>query len=363
MQITAAIARAAGQPLTLETCELAEPAAGEVRVKVEACGICHTDIVALNQHWPVPLPAILGHEGVGRIEALGPDAGDFKVGDRVVMSFGSCGQCPKCTSAAPGYCENALQFQVMGRRLDGSSPLSQDGEQLTGHFFAQSSFASHAVASTQNMVKLDDDLPAELMAPLACGVQTGMAAVMVALEARESRSLAVIGCGAVGLSVIMAAKIVGCEPIIAVDLKPERLLLACEFGATHCLNGAAPDLKKQLRKLGGLDYAVDTSGVAEVMTTAFDVLRANGTLLCLGVSPAGSKLSLDLGSLLMSGKRVRGSIEGDAEPTSFIPQMIDYYRRGLLPLEKLVTSYPLSDINTAIDDAVSGVAIKPVLIM
>lgn len=247
--------------------------------------------------------------------------------------------------------------------MDGSSPLSQQGEKITGHFFAQSSFASHAVASTRNMVKLDDDLPAELMAPLACGVQTGMAAVLVALAARAGTTIAVIGCGTVGLSAIMAAKITACATIVAIDVKLERLETARELGASHCLDGADATLKRQLRKFGGMDYVIDTTGIPEVILTGFDALRARGTLLCLGVSFAGSKLPLDLASLLMGGKRVRGSIVGDAVPTEFIPQMIEYYRRGLMPLDRLVKTYPFEKINTALNDAKSGVAIKPVLIM
>jgi len=363
MQIRAAIARSAGQPLTIESCDLGEPVAGEVRLKMEACGVCHTDIVALNQDWPVPLPAVLGHEGVGRIEALGADVAGFKIGDRVLVSFGSCGQCKNCNNHAPGYCDNALLFQVMAQRLDGSSPLSQNGEKISGHFFAQSSFATHAVAATRNMVKLPDHVPAELMAPLACGVQTGMAAVLVALKAERGSALAITGCGAVGLSAIMGARIAGCDPVVAVDINAGRLELARELGATHCLDGNASDLKKQLRKLGGMDYVIDTSGIPDVLGTGFDVLRARGTLLTLGVSPPGSQLPIDLGSLLMSGKTVRGSIEGDSVPKEFIPQMITYFEQGLMPLDKLVETYAFEDINTAINAAVSGAVIKPVLLM
>lgn len=212
-------------------------------------------------------------------------------------------------------------------------------------------------------MKLADDLPAELMAPLACGVQTGMAAVMIALDAQPGSALAVMGCSAVGLSAIMAARIVGCETIVAVDIKPERLELAREFGAAHCLDGADPLLKKLLRKLGGLDFVIDTSGMPDVMSAGLEALCARGTLLCLGVSPAGSILPVDLGSLLIGGKRIRGSIEGDAVPRDFVPQMIDYFRQGLLPLEKLVKTYRFDGINTALDDARSGAVIKPVLLM
>lgn len=363
MRITAAVARTAGQPLELESCELDAPQRGEVRVRVEACGICHTDLVARDQYWPVPLPAVLGHEGVGIVEALGEGVTQFAVGDRVLMSFGACGHCGSCREGQLGYCQQAPVFQVLAQREDGSSPISCRGERVSGHFFRQSSFASHAIASTVNLVKLEADLPPQLMAPLACGVLTGAGAVLESLQAEKGCAIAVVGCGAVGLSAIMAAKIAGCEPIVAVDVNPQRLALAEELGASVTLNSAEQPLKKALKKLGGMHYVVDTTGITDVMREAFSGLRSRGTLLCVGVSKPGSELSLDMASLLMQGKTVRGCIEGDALPADFVPRLIQYYRQGELPLEKLVTSYPFSAINQAIEDAKRGRVVKAVLSM
>ncbi len=361
MAMTAAVARR-GQPFRLEACELAAPRAGEVRVRLLACGICHTDLSARDHDRGTVLPAVLGHEGVGVIEALGPGVSEFALGEHVLMSFGSCGQCSKCRDGAPGYCHSAaLGFR--GIRADGSSPLSLNGQAITGHFFAQSSFATHAVASINNMVRLAPDLPAALMAPLACGVQTGMASVMIALAARAQDSIAIFGCGTVGLAAIMAARIVGCRDIIAIDIVDERLQLARELGATHTINSSREAAGKALRGLGGVTRALDCTGLPEVVQTAFHALQSQGVLVCVGVSKPGSQISIDLGALLYAGRSIRGSIEGDAVPRDFIPRMVDWYREGRLPLHRLVATYAFADINQAVDDMLAARSVKPVLIM
>lgn len=361
LDITAAIARR-GEPFRLEPCLLGAPGPGEVRVRIRACGICHTDLAARDHDLGTPMPAVLGHEGVGVVELLGPGVSEFAIGDSVLMSFGSCGHCPKCRSGAPGYCHSAsLGFR--GTRADGSSPVSLGGQAITGHFFAQSSFASHAVASVNNMVRLAPDLPPALMAPLACGVQTGMASVMIALAAAASDSIAIFGCGTVGLAAVMAARIVGCRTIVAVDIQDSRLELARELGATHTINSQREPAGKTLRSLGGVTRAFDCTGVADVIETAFKALQSQGVLVCAGVSKPGSKVSLDLGTLMYGGRVIRGTIEGDAVPREFIPRMIGWYRAGLLPLEKLVTPYAFNDINQAVSDMLTARIVKPVLIM
>ena len=351
MQISAAVIKEQGGAFCIEDCELDSPRANEVMVEVEAAGVCHTDIAARDQYMPVPLPAVLGHEGVGRILQLGEGVSEFAVGDRVLMSFGSCGQCKNCLRAAPGYCDQGLVYQVLGSRTDGSSPISQHGNAITGHFFAQSSFASHAIAATQNMVPLANDLDPILMAPLACGVQTGMGSVLLSMAAESGSSICILGCGTVGLSAIAAAKIAGCSPIIAVDIMDSRLEMARELGS----------LLKALQQLGGIDYALDTTGVPAVADAAFQTLKPRGCLVCVGVGKPGAQLSIDMGLLMATGKQIRGAIEGDAVPRDFIPRMIEFYRAGQLPLEKLVTRYAFEDINQAVADTLSGKVIKPVL--
>jgi aryl-alcohol dehydrogenase len=347
----------------LERCELGPPARDEVLVRIEACGICHTDLSAHDGTMATPLPAVLGHEGVGRIEALGPDVAGFEVGQRVLMSFGACGRCESCAQDVPAYCRNMLSLNMRGRRLDGSSPISLGGEAITGHFFAQSSFATHAVANITNLVRLDDDLPATLMAPLSCSVQTGMSSIVDVLELSANERVAIFGCGTVGLAAVMAARILGCQEIVAVDLREDRVALARELGATVCVVSGRDDLKAAVKAIGGVHGAFDCTGHPGVIESAFQLLLPRGQLVCAGVSPADATIRTGAMQLVFSGRSLRGTIEGDANPRAFIPRMIAWYREGKLPLERLVTAYPFREINQAVEDMVRGKVVKPVLVM
>jgi len=362
LQILAAIARA-GAPFSLERCELSPPATDEVLVRVEACGICHTDLSAHNGTLPTPLPAVLGHEGVGRIERLGPGVSGFEIGQRVLMSFGACGHCESCAQQVPAYCRNMRSLNMQGRRLDGSSPVALHGEAITGHFFAQSSFATHAVANTTNLVRLDGDLPAMLMAPLACSVQTGMSSMVDVLKPSSEERVAIFGCGAVGLGAVMAARLLGCRQIVAVDLREERVALACEVGATVGVVSGRDDLRARVKAIGGVHAAFDCTGHPGVIEAAFQLLLPRGQLLCAGVSPADATIRTGATQLVFTGRSLRGTIEGDANPREFIPRMIAWYREGKLPLERLVTAYPFRKINQAVDDMATGKVVKPVLVM
>lgn len=362
MKIRAAVARAR-EPFRIEEVELDGPRADEVLVEVEACGICHTDLSAKDHDYGTPLPAVLGHEGVGRIVALGDGVTRFAVGERVVMSFGACGRCTSCASEAPAYCRHSRDFNLFGRRLDGSSPASQAGLPLTGHFFGQSAFASHAIAAAHNLVSLGDDLPGPLMTSLGCGVQTGAGAVVNVLRAEPDDTIGVFGCGTVGLAAIMAARIVGCERIVAVDVRAGRLDTARALGATEVVDSAQGELAAALKRLGGLTLAFDNTGRPEVIEAAYGALRPRGRIVLAGLSARGASLTLDLNRLMASGRSLRGTIEGDADPRTFIPRLYDWYRRGELPLEQLVTTYPFEQINEAAADMLAGRVIKPVLRM
>lgn len=361
MRIHAAVARA-GAPFTIEACELDRPGGGEVLVCVEACGVCHTDLSAREQRYGTPLPAVLGHEGVGRILAVGAGVERVAVGDRVVMSFGACGRCRSCAQGMPPYCEHAVALNVFGTRISGGSPIRQDGHEITGHFFGQSAFATHAIASATNLVRLDEDLPVALMTTLACGVQTGVGAVINVLAATGGESIGVFGCGTVGLAAVMAAKIAGCTRIVAVDVRADRLAVAQELGATEVVDNTQTDAEVLIKRLA-VDLAFDSTGRPEVIEAAFAGLRPRGRLVLAGLSARGSTLAIDANRLMSSGRTLRGTVEGDADPVAFIPRMIDWYRRGLLPLERLVTTYAFEQINAAAADMLAGRVIKPVLLM
>lgn len=364
MRVTAAVARDEGHPFRLEELDLDDPRPDEVLVEVHAVGLCHADISVRDQSIPVPvpLPAVLGHEGAGVVVRVGSNVAKVKPGDKVVMSFACCGECTYCAKGQPAYCLEWLARNVSGSRPDGSNALHGEGA-MHGFFFSQSSFATHAIATECNVVKLDDDANLDVAGPLGCGIQTGAGAVINRLRPEAGSSLAVFGVGSVGMAAVMAAKLVGCTTIIAVDIHADRLGLASELGATHLIDGTRINPISAIQKLTdvGVSYTVDTTAVPEVARQAVDSLAPLGTCAILGVGPAGTELSLDMTNLLLPGRTVAGVTEGDSRPNEFIPQLLNLYRQGRFPIDRLIERYALSDINKAIDDVESGKCLKAVL--
>ena len=364
MQITAAVVREAGQPFAIEQLELDDPRSGEVLVKIHAVGICHTDIAVQHQYLPVPLPLVLGHEGAGTVEAVGEGVEKVASGDKVVLTYGSCGRCQLCASGHPAYCLELVPRNVSGGRPDGSSALrGLDGDAVHGHFFSQSSFATHAIATERNVVKLADDADLTIAGPLGCGIQTGAGTVMNRLRPRAGSSLAVFGAGAVGLAALMAAKIVGCTTIIAVDIKPSRLEMANELGATHVIDASDADVVGSIQQIAGIgvDFSIDTTAVPSVARQAVDALAPLGTCAIVGLGPAGTEVNIDMTGLLIPGRTVTGVTEGDSRPDEFIPQLLELHRQGRFPFDRLVGTYSLDEINKACEDSEAGKVIKPVL--
>ncbi|PKO39302.1 MAG: NAD(P)-dependent alcohol dehydrogenase [Betaproteobacteria bacterium HGW-Betaproteobacteria-18] len=363
MQITAAVAREKGGAFSLETLELEEPRAGEVLVRVVATGVCHTDMVVRDGHLPTPMPVVLGHEGSGVVEKVGAGVSKVAVGDHVVMTFNSCGHCPSCAEHEPAYCHEFFPRNFFGTRADGSSALSRDGEVVHGNFFGQSSFASHAICHQQNVVKVPKDADLALLGPLACGIQTGAGAVINALQLKAGKSFVVFGAGSVGLSALMAAKAKGAAQLVAVDTNDDRLAFAKTIGATHTFNPLRDDVVAALLAITGygIDYAVDTTGIPAVMRNAVMSLAPRGTCGILGASPMGTELSLDEVHFMSGGRRLVGIVEGSANPDEFIPQLIEMYRRGDFPFDRMVRFYPFNEINAAIHDSETGKSIKPIV--
>ena len=352
-------------PFRIEDVTLEPPRAGEVLVRIVATGMCHTDAAVRSGEIPLPLPHVLGHEGAGVVEAVGVGVTKVVPGDHVVLTCNSCGQCDSCRSGHPMICRIGPQLNFCGGRPDGSHALHCGDAVVHDQFFAQSSFATRAVAQERNVVKVPNDVPLELLGPLACGVQTGAGSVLNALKVGVGDDFVVFGGGAVGLSAVMAARVAGAATIIAVDLLPQRLALAKELGATHMIDGSAADVVAQIVAItgGGVRYALDTTGNVKVIRDAIDALCAGGTCGVLGASPRGTELSIPIVPFMSLSKRLMGIVEGDAVPDVFIPQLIALWRQGRFPFDRLVRFYDFAQIDQALKDSEQGVTVKPVLRM
>jgi aryl-alcohol dehydrogenase len=363
MRIRAAVLREPTAPYSFEDIELDEPRADELLVRVVGVGMCHTDMIPrMLPPGIFPLPMVAGHEGAGIVEAVGPGVTSVRPGDHVAMSFESCGGCPRCFGGEPAYCHQFDIANTSGKRLDGSGgAVSATGEPVAARWFGQSSFATHALATERNVVKVDDDLPLELLGPLGCGVQTGAGSVLLEMGVRPGESIAIFGAGAVGLSAVMAAALAGAAQIIAVDLHPARRDLALELGATTALDGADPDIATRIRDLtrGGVNYSFDTTGVPGVITAAVAALQVRGFCGLVGVGMEGFTL---YPHSLGGGRSLSYLLEGGAVPQTFIPRLIEFWQRGRFPFDKLIQTYPLADIDKAEADSRAGTTVKPVLL-
>jgi aryl-alcohol dehydrogenase len=362
MKIKAAVVREKGGPFVIEDVELEEPRADEILVKIVSSGLCHTDLVARMQFLPVPLPAVFGHEGAGIVERVGSQVTKVKPGDHVAPSYLYCGSCDSCKQGRPGWCSDFRRLNFAGVRADGSLTLKKNGQGIHGSFFGQSTFATHALVTERNTVKVNPDVPLEILSPMGCGIQTGAGGVINSLHPKPGSSIAVFGIGSVGLSAIMAAVLCGCTKIIAIDILDERLKLAKEFGATHTINSGQSDPVEQIRQLTGtgVQYSLECSGIPKVLRQAVDTLMMGGTCGLIGVAPVGVEANLDMQTLL-DGRTVKGIVEGDCVSDILIPQLIDLYKQGRFPFDRLIKFYSLEQINEAAEDSEKGRTLKAVL--
>ncbi|MDQ0989342.1 NAD(P)-dependent alcohol dehydrogenase [Streptomyces sp. V3I7] len=360
--ITAALSHHPDKPFALERVTLDTPGEGEVLVRMVASGICHTDLHYRSLLPPEGGPYVLGHEGTGIVEETGSGVTGIRPGDRVVLSYRHCGACAQCRAGRPAYCARLGELNAPGPRPDGTYTLRQDGKRVTGGFFGQSSFATHVLASADNTVVVDADTDLLTAAPLGCGVQTGVGAVLNVLRPEPSSSLVVYGAGAVGCAALMAARAEEVGTVVAVDPVPGRRELALRLGATAVLDPASDDIVAAVRELtgGGASHAFDTSGVPSVIADAALALGRAGVLVLVGLGKP--QLTVDVDDIMRCGKTLRGCIEGDARPQEFIPYLLRMRAKGLLPLEEIITTYPFADIDRAVADSHSGVTVKPVLV-
>jgi aryl-alcohol dehydrogenase len=362
MQMHAAVSRSGAAYPELATVEIGPPQAGEVLVRIAASGICHTDLGAhAGRGAGTPKPVVLGHEGAGIVAAVGPGVTSLAPGDPVVLSGSSCGRCRSCRRNLPSYCDEMLPRNFGGLRMDGTSALSENGERLHGHFFGQSSFAQYAIASERTAVKVPKDIPLRILGPLGCGVITGAGAVLYALKVQAGDTIAVFGTGGVGLSAVMAARLAGAARIIAIDLVPQRLALAGELGATDTLDARSTEAGKAVRDLTGrgVDFSFNTTPAPEVFTQALECLTMRGTAGFVTAPRGDWKPAMF--PMLAGGRRLQGILGGDAAPQLAIPMLIEFYRQGRLPFDRLLRFYPFEHIAEAFRDMEHGIAIKPVL--
>jgi aryl-alcohol dehydrogenase len=365
MRITAAVTESKGAPFMLQELELGELRPDDLLVRVAAAGICHTDLIVRDQWYPVPLPAVLGHEGSGIVEQVGSAVVGLVPGDRVGMSFDSCGRCPTCQSARPSYCHLFFEHNFAASRADGTSALSRDGELIHGHFFGQSSFATHALAGSRNVVRLPDGIGLDVAAPFGCGIQTGAGAVLNALRAPAGSSIAIFGTGTVGLAAVMAAVVAGCTTIIGIDVNPTRLSLARELGATHAIDAREEDVLYRIAAItgSGVDFSLETTASPVVFRQAVECTAPVGVCGLIGAAAFGTEASLDMNSILTMGRTIRGLVEGDSVPGLFLPRLVELWAQGRFPVDRLMTFYDFDRINEAAADAESGAVVKPVLRM
>ncbi|WP_375476548.1 NAD(P)-dependent alcohol dehydrogenase [uncultured Nostoc sp.] len=357
---TAAVVHEPQGQFTFETIELDDLRSNEILVRNQASGICHTDFVAQNL---MKLPIVLGHEGAGIVEAVGSRVSRVKPGDQVMISYPWCGNCCGCLKGQPYFCDRHISLGFGGTRLDGSHTMKLDGKSISGAFFQQSSFATHSIAVERNVVPAIGDWAAEMLAAIPCGVQTGAGSILNTFQVGLKEGLGVFGAGTVGLSAVMAGKLVGASPLIAIDLVEERLNLALELGATHVLNAKDGRVAERIKEIApdGVRYTLETSGNEQALNDAIDCLSTGGECGMVIAPHFGEKYPFSPTQIFKRAANLRGIIQGSSVPNTFLPTLLELNRQGCFPFERLITVYDFQDINKAVEDTKAGKAIKPVL--
>ena len=354
----AAVLFAQNQPLDVVDVDLAPPGPGEVRVRLAATGICASDWHTITGAIPSPTPAVLGHEGAGVIDAVGAGVGSVTPGDHVVLSWvPSCGHCRYCQDGRPNLCSVAAPALLAGTLVTGARRLSYQGDPLY-HYSFLSTFAEEAVVDEASCVRIRSDVPLPVAALVGCAVMTGYGAVVNRAKVEPGSSVVIFGAGGVGLSAVMAAALSGARYVVAVDPVPAKRHLAAEVGATHAVDPGETDVGALVRSLtggDGADPALEAAGRTELVAQAFAVTRRAGTIVCVGVLPAGTSVALPGPDLVRHEKIVTGSLYGSSRPRTDMPRILDLYADGRLPLDRLVTRrYDLDDINTGFKDMLAG---------
>ncbi|KAK9897850.1 Zn-dependent alcohol dehydrogenase, class III [Cystobasidium minutum MCA 4210] len=343
--------------------DIDSPDDDEVLVKIVASGLCHSDLNVVNGISPMDLPAVVGHEGAGVVQEVGKLVKGIKPGDKVMLCWTHCGRCEQCDAGERSLCEHWPAWNLFGKRPNGKKTWS-DGKAEYSNFLSQGSFGQHVLVQESGVIKVNDDADLVALAGgIGCGILTGAGTVFNTFHgSRVGSSIAVFGVGAVGAGCIMAARSGHYSKIIAIDLHPARLQIAKEIGATHVINGRDSDVVAQIQALGGVDYAVEATGVPKVMEDAYASLKRAGTVAIVGIAPRDKKFALPISDHMQFGRKVIGVALGSAHPKTFIPFLIELYEQGRLPIDKLCKTFPISQINEAVQAMKDGTVIKPVVV-
>ncbi|KAI9667528.1 MAG: hypothetical protein M1821_000344 [Bathelium mastoideum] len=360
----------------MEDVELRAIREDELLVEIIASGVCHTDVhFGSEKEGPsIVYPSVKGHEGAGYVKAVGSAVTAAQEGDPVLLSFASCGSCHACLDQVPSYCTSFNELNFLGSKTFDltSSSASFSEPSIAGKFFGQSSFANLTIVSQCSVVNakglFQNRQELALFSPLGCGVQTGAGTIVNVAQAGPKDAVVVIGLGGVGLSAVMAAKVLGCRKIIGIDKVGKRLELAKELGATDVINGAqlgGSSLVERVREVTeglGATVTMDTTGVTALTMQGIEFTRNHGKIIQVGTNPLDATADFPMFLFMVSGKQFMGAVEGGATPTKFVPQLIKWYHEGKFPLDKLVKTFSADDWKKAIDEMGSGETVKPVLL-
>lgn len=358
---------AQSKPLVIETLNLAPPAEGELLIRVRAAGLCHSDLSVIDGSRPRVMPMVLGHEAAGIVEACGPGVTRFAPGDHVVFSFVPvCGHCEPCASGRAALCEPGAAANVAGKLLGGTQPFSTGQGDALNHHLGVSGFAERTVVSQHSAVEIDPALPFEIAALFGCAVMTGVGAVVNTAQLRAGQSVAIFGLGGVGLAALLGAVAAGAQPVVAIDVNPDKLALASELGASHTFQ-AGPEAKviDQIKAAvtGGVDIAIETVGHEQVLADAYHATRRGGTTITVGLPHPSRMLSLSAVSLVAEERTLKGSYMGSCVPARDLPRYVALYRAGRLPVDRLLThTLTLDELNEGFDRLARGEAVRQVVL-
>lgn len=347
----AAVLYAPNQPLVIEDIEIDEPQANEVLIKTAATGVCHSDLHFMEGKWMYPMPVVLGHESAGVVEKVGPGVTNVKPGDRVVVAFvQSCGACDRCTTGRPNLCSNGQSLNRMGRIKLNGQPMVQ--------FAGMSAFAEWQLVSNKACVIVPDGVPMEVAALVGCSVMTGVGAVTNTVKLQVGQTVAVVGCGGVGLNIIQGARLAGASRIIAVDLMESKLAAAKEFGATDVVDASSGDAVQQVMAMtgGGVDYAFEAIGLMKTAQQCFEMAKRGGQAVVVGMLPLMEQLTIpNAGMSFLGEKGIVGSYYGSTRQTYDMPWLMELYRQKRLKIDELISRrYELGQINEAYDALKGG---------